>query len=139
MTMIKKYLTLAVIGIMGLTACEDAATVANRNITKAADNFEIYRRVVFINGITGQYILTVQGLCSLSAGETTQSVRVTCKTDSGEFLRHQIGLSDNVTYLSEQLRDVKASEFRYRVTFNPLAAVPDINVRLPLATDRRNP
>jgi hypothetical protein len=116
---------------MGLTACQDAATVANRNISKAADNFEVHRRVVFINGITGQYILTVEGRCSLSAGETANSVRVTCKTGPDEYLRHQIGLSDNVTFLAEQLRDVKASEFRYRITFNPLAAVPDINARIP--------
>ena len=120
------------VGLVGLTACfEDAATVANRNITRAADNFEVHRRVVFINGITGQYILSVEGLCSLSAGESARSVRVTCKTGGGEYLRHQIGLSDNVTFLAEQLRDVRASEFRYRVTFNPLAAVPDISVRLP--------
>ncbi len=127
----KLYQALAAICLMGLTACEDAATVANRNISKAADNFEVHRRVVFINGITGQYILTVEGRCSLSAGETVNSVRVTCKTGPDEYLRHQIGLSDNVTFLAEQLRDVKASEFRYRVTFNPLAAVPDINVRIP--------
>jgi hypothetical protein len=127
----KIYQALAAICLMGLTACEDAATVANRNISKAADNFEVHRRVVFINGITGQYILTVEGRCSLSAGETVNSVRVTCKTGPDEYLRHQIGLSDNVTFLAEQLRDVKASEFRYRVTFNPLAAVPDINVRIP--------
>lgn len=120
------------VGLVGLTACfEDAAQVANRNITRAADNFEVHRRVVFINGITGQYILSVEGLCSLSAGESARSVRVTCKTGNSEYLRHQIGLSDNVTFLAEQLRDVRASEFRYRVTFNPLAAVPDIHVRLP--------
>lgn len=126
-----KKTILALAAVLGLGACDDAATVANRNITRAADNFEVHRRVVFINGITGQYILTVEGLCSLSAGESARSVRVTCKTGPSEFLRHQIGLSDNVTFLAEQLRDVRASEFRYRVTFNPLAAVPDINVRLP--------
>jgi len=127
----KRYQALAAICFMGLTACDDAATVANQNISKAADNFEVHRRVVFINGITGQYILTVEGLCSLSEGQTARSVRVTCKTGPSEYLRHQIGLSDNVTFLAEQLRDVKVSEFRYRVTFNPLAAIPDINVRIP--------
>jgi hypothetical protein len=129
--MTKRSLALVALCAVGLAACDDAATVANRNITRAADNFEVHRRVVFINGITGQYILTVEGRCSLSAGESARSIRVTCKTGPSEYLRHQIGLSDNVTFLAEQIRDVRASEFRYRVTFNPLAAVPDINVRMP--------
>lgn len=116
---------------LAVAACDDAATVANRNISRAADNFEVHRRVVFINGITGQYILSVEGLCSLSNGETARSVRVTCKTGPSEYLRHQIGLSDNVTFMAEQLRDIRASEFRYRVMFNPLAVVPNIDVRLP--------
>ena len=126
-----KKLLLALALPFALAACDDAATVADRNITRAADNFEIHRRVVFINGITGQYILSVEGLCALSNGETARSVRVTCKTAPGEFLRHQIGLSDNVTFMAEQLRDVRASEFRYRVSFNPLAVVPDIHLRTP--------
>lgn len=116
---------------MAVAGCEDAATVANQNITRAADNFEVHRRVVFINGITGQYILSVEGLCSLSAGESARSIRVTCKTGRNDFVRHQIGLSDNVTFLAEQIRGVNVSEFRYRVTFNPLAVVPDIDIRLP--------
>ncbi len=117
--------------LLAVAACDDAAKVADRNITRAADNFEVHRRVVFINGITGQYLLTIEGLCALSNGETGRSVRVTCKTGPSEFLRHQVGLSDNVTFMAEQLRDVQASQFRYRVTFNPLSAIPQIEMRTP--------
>ena len=36
-----------------LTGCADEANVASRNLGKAADNFEVNRRVVFYNGFLG--------------------------------------------------------------------------------------
>lgn len=45
-----------------LTGCSDA-DIASQNISKAADNFEISRRIVFYNGITGEYMLSIEGAC----------------------------------------------------------------------------
>lgn len=62
-----------------LTACTDA-DIASSNISKAADNFEIPRRIVFYNGITDKYMLTVEGRCSLgNADNRDQQLTVTCK------------------------------------------------------------
>ena len=55
-------------GIVSLTAassCVDDATIASHNLSKAADNFEVTRRVVFMNGITDTYMLEIAGLCSI--------------------------------------------------------------------------
>lgn len=112
-----------------LAACDPAADIAARNISKAADNFEVDRRVVFYNGITGQYILTVEGRCSLGNSDTAQRMSVTCKTGPNQYVRHFLGLSDNVTFFAEQLGSSVASQYRYRVMFNPLAAVPAIEIR----------
>ena len=112
-----------------LAACDPAADIAARNISKAADNFEVDRRVVFYNGITGQYILTVEGRCSLGNSDTAQRMSVTCKTGPDQYVRHFLGLSDNVTFFAEQLGSSVASQYRYRVMFNPLAAVPAIEIR----------
>lgn len=125
----KKILTaLAVIGSLSLAACDPAADVAARNISRAADNFEVDRRVVFYNGITGQYILTIEGRCSLGNNDTAQRMSVTCKIGPDQYRRHFLGLSDNVTFFAEQLDTVNVSTYRYRVRFNPLAAVPDIRM-----------
>jgi len=118
-----------------LAACDDA-TVASRNLSKAADNFEIARRVVFYNGITGDYILSVQGLCSVS--DSGRSVSFTCKTDDGKYVKHMLGLSDNVTYFSEQLSSHEVSVYQYRVTFKPDAIIPDFNLRSSLVQDGSN-
>lgn len=126
----RKYL-LAAVAALSLTGCEKPADVAARNISTAADNFEVQRRVVFYNGITGQYILVIEGLCSLGNNDTARRMSVTCKTGPSAYKRHFLGLSDNVTFFAEQIDGVGVSEYRYRVQFNPLAAVPAIEVRMP--------
>lgn len=110
-----------------LAGCSRPADVASRNLSEAADNFEISRRVVFYNGITGAYILTIEGLCSLDASGGSK-VSITCKTSASEFKKHYLGVSDNVTYFIEQLDAAPANVFHYRVTFNPSAMVPDIRL-----------
>lgn len=114
--------------VFGLTGCSDAH-VASSNLSKAADNFEINRRIVFYNGITGEYMLSVEGLCSLGSATETKAVTVTCKTGPSEYKKHFLGLSDNVTYFAEQVAAAKASQYQYRVVFKPLAIVPDIEIR----------
>lgn len=113
---------------VGLVGCNDA-DIASRNLSKAADMFEVTRRIVFYNGITGEYMLTIQGLCSLGNQDPQRQLTVTCKTGPSGYKKHFLGLSDNVTYFVEQIEPVAASPYQYRVVFKPLAIVPDIEIR----------
>jgi hypothetical protein len=113
--------------VLALAACQDDAQIASQNITRAADNFEVMRRVVFMNGITDEYMLEIIGLCSINHRQT--SVQVTCKIGRNEFVRHQLGLSDNVTYFAEQLESIDVSTNHYRVTFRPQQIIPDFDLR----------
>ncbi len=118
--------------LVGLTACERPADVASRNLSQAADNFEIMRRVVFYNGITGDYILQIEGLCSLGNYDSSGELTVTCKTGvgadgKGEFKKHFLGLSDNVTFFAEQVNGANVSTYHYRVMFRPQTILPDID------------
>ena len=121
-------LILSIVAAASLFGCSDASVVSE-NISKAADNFEINRRVVFYNGITGEYMLSVEGLCSLGRGSETKSVTVTCKTGPAEYKKHFLGLSDNVTFFAEQVTAASASPYHYRVVFKPSVIVPDIDLR----------
>jgi hypothetical protein len=118
---------LAFMGV-ALTGCNEA-DVASQNISKAADMFEIQRRIVFYNGITGDYILTVEGLCSLGNFDSAGQLSVTCKTGPKEYKKHFLGLSDNVTYFAEQLDGANVSVYHYRVVFKPSVIIPDIEIR----------
>lgn len=119
--------TLAAMSLLVLAGCQDDAQVASYNISKAADNFEIDRRIVFYNGITDTYMLTIEGRCSIE-DQTTQ-LEVTCKIGRDAFKKHFLGLSDNVTYFAEQLETADVSVYHHRVTFKPQEILPDIDFR----------
>ena len=126
----KKFLLLLLVGVLFLTGCAEA-DVASSNISKAADQFEVNRRIVFYNGITNEYILVIEGLCSLGNYDAEGELSVTCKTGPNEYKKHFLGLSDNVTYVAEQIDSIEASGYQYRVIFRPTTIIPDIEVDLP--------
>ena len=109
------------------TGCQDDAKIASQNLTKAADNFEITRRIVFYNGITGEYMLSIEGKCAQEPLDNR--LAVTCKTGHKEYKKHFLGLSDNVTYFSEQLEGANVSVYHYRVTFKPATIIPDVDFK----------
>ena len=125
----KKLLSLLTFCMVLLSAlsCSDAQS-ARRNLEVAEQNFEVQRRVVFYNGITGEYILSIEGKLAIII-DADKDLVVTVKTESGEYLKHYLGLSDNVTYFSEQLEAKKVSISQYRVVFKPSLFIPDIEVK----------
>jgi len=124
----KKKIAFAIISIMAiiLTACTEADTVSH-NLSKAADSFEVQRRVVFFNGITDKYLLTIEGLCSIT--DEGNQLEVTCKVGKDQYKKHFLGLSDNVSYFVEQTDAAYADAFHYRVVFRPETIVPDIDLQ----------
>ena len=121
---------LLMIAMLFISACSSEANVASMNISRAADQFEINRRIVFYNGITGEYILVLEGLCSLGNFDTALRMSVTCKTGPTSFKKHFLGLSDNVTFFAEQIDVSTVDAFRYRVIFRPETILPAIEIEL---------
>jgi hypothetical protein len=113
-----------------LTACNESdADVAAKNISKAAEQFEVARKIVFFNGITDKYLVEIDGYCSVETGSSalSGSLEVTCKTGPGKFKKSFMGLSDNVSYMVEQVDPIKVSTNHYRVIFKPETIVPDFD------------
>lgn len=126
----KRLLTGIIICItMILVACSTEADTVSYNLSKSADTFEIQRRVVFFNGITDEYLLTIEGLCSLGNNDKVGRLSVTCKTGEDEYKKHFLGLSDNVSFFVEQLDSSFANPFHYRVVFRPESIIPDIDLQ----------
>ena len=124
----KIVLAFALIGATLLGACSDA-DIASRNISRAADQFEVTRRVVFINGITDTYVLSVEGKCSIHKDNMDKQLEVTCKTAEDTYKKHYLGISDNLTYFAEQLEPIPVGTYHYRVIFKPQTIIPDIDLR----------
>lgn len=119
----------ALLALVLLTGCQREADVASYNVSVAADQFEVMRRVVFFNGITDTYLLVIEGLCSLGNNDQPGELTVTCKVGPTAYKKHFLGLSDNVSYFVEQLDAAKVSSWHYRVTFRPSVIVPDLDIR----------
>ena len=123
----KTLSTIALSGLLLFTGCS-ASSVASQNISTASDNFEVPRRIVFFNGITDTYLLTIEGLCSINADGEDGQLEVTCEVAEDEYKKHYLGLSDNVTYFVEQLDSVSVDSYHYRVIFRPETIIPDIDL-----------
>jgi hypothetical protein len=120
----------ATAGLAGLTACVSDADRASQNLSTEAEQFKVERRIVFFNGITDKYLLTIEGRCSVESGDSalSGSLEVTCKIGEDQYKKHFLGLSDNVSYFVEQTDAVDVSVYHYEVVFKPENIVPDVVV-----------
>lgn len=116
----------AIVAVGLLAGCSSDAAVVSENLSRAADQFEISRRVVFFNGITDNYLLEIIGLCSIE--DEGHQLEVTCQVEPGSYRKHFLGLSDNVSYFVEQLDPANVSAHHYRVVFKPQEIVPDVDL-----------
>ena len=117
---------IALAATFGLGACTSAADTANENLSRAAENFEVPRRIVGINGITDKVLFSVEGFCSYETdGGNFEAI---CKNPDGSINRTTMRLSDNVTFVSTQIGGKNVSLFRPRVIFRPETVVPNFDL-----------
>ena len=121
---------IVIVVMIMITGCSAEADVASVNLSRSADAFEVNRRIVFYNSITDSYILVVEGLCSLGNYDSAGELSVTCKVGHDQYVKHFLGLSDNVTYFAEQVEASNVSGYNYRVIFRPETIIPAIELDL---------
>ncbi len=107
-----------------LTGCREADR-ASYNVSKQADNFNIVRQVTVIDCINGDIMFQMTGKMSVYADTEDNQLEVIVE-DGGTYTKHIIGLSDNVTYVVEDLNLGKndVSKYHYTINFNPKMWVP---------------
>lgn len=132
----KKILGLALsalllVGVLAGCVDDSEADVVSENLSKSADSFDVQRKVVFLNGITDKYLLSVEGLCSIDT-DSARKLSVTCKVGDNTYKKHYLGLSDNVSYFVEQTDAKYENKFHYKVVFRPETIVPNIDLETSL-------
>lgn len=115
------------IGALALAGCTPDAQRASENLSKEADSFKVDRRIVFFNGITDKYLLTIEGKCSIQPDGG--KLDVTCKVGPDAYKKHFLGLSDNVSYFVEQTEAIDVSVYHYKVIFKPENIIPAIDLQ----------
>lgn len=124
-------IALCISAACALYACDqNDAKVVSANLSQAADNFQINRRIVFYNTNTDTYPLVIEGLCSIDKGESVErEITVTCKVGADTYKKHFLALSEDLTFFSEQLDPAPANTYHYKVTFKPSVILPSIDIR----------
>lgn len=112
----------ALAAALTLGACTPADN-ASRNVSEAAENFKVDRQLTVINGITDKVMFQLNGRFSIetpTADSTQPQLEVTAKLPDGSFRKHFVGLSDNTTYVVEDLSQTQnADAWLYRVFYLP--------------------
>ena len=129
--MISRKLIVTIVAMLlaavSLAACANDSETVSQNLSQDADNFRVHRRVVFFNGITDKYLLSIEGYCSIT--DEDNQLEVTCKVGESTYKKHFLGLSDNVSYFVEQLEPIESDPYHYKVVFKPETIVPDVELR----------
>ena len=108
---------------MGFTGCDQADRVS-KNLSKEADNFNVVRQLTVINCIQGDVLFQMTGKLSITADTEDNQLEVVVEDEDGNYQKHFIGLSDNVTYVVEDLRASDVSKYKYTLNFNPKMWIP---------------
>ncbi len=110
------------------TGCETEAQRVSYNLSQEADNFNIVRQLTVINCIEGDVLFQMTGKMSITADTADKQLEIIVE-DGGTYVKHFVGLSDNVTYVVEDLNlgDNEVSKYKYTLNFNPNMWIP-INV-----------
>lgn len=124
----KKKIVAAIIAVsaaVGITACSEASRVES-NLTKEADNFNVVRQLTVINCLQGDVLFQMTGKMSITADIDDNQLEIIIENDDGNYTKHFVGLSDNVTYTVEDLNlganDVE--KYKYTLNFNPNMWLP---------------
>lgn len=110
--------------VLCLTACQRQADKVSRNLSLEADNFNNVRQVTVINCLQGDVLFQMTGKMSIKADVTDSQLEIVVEDNDGGYKKHFIGLSDNVTYVVEDITSKDVSQYKYTLNFNPKMWLP---------------
>lgn len=94
------------------------------NLSLEADNFNVVRQLTVIDCITGDVLFQMTGKISINANTQDNQLEITVEDENGNYQKHFVGLSDNVTYVVEQLRGKNVDKYKYTLNYNPQMWTP---------------
>lgn len=116
---------LCIASLAMMSGCENEADAVSYNLSKQADNFNIVRQVTVINCLQGDVLFQMTGKMSIKSDNVDNQLEIIVE-DDGTYTKHFIGLSDNVTYVVEDLNlganDV--NKYKYTINYNPKMWLP---------------
>ena len=104
--------------------CQTESQRVSYNLSQEADNFNVIRQLTVINCIEGDVLFQMTGKMSITADAADNQLEVIVEDENGYYQKHFVGLSDNVTYVVEQLGVKNVSKYKYTLNYNPKMWIP---------------
>lgn len=117
------FIALMTTFIFMFTGCSEADRVSY-NLSQEADNFNVVRQLTVINCIVGDVLFQMTGRMSITADTSDNQLEVIVEKENGTYQKHFIGLSDNVTYVVEDMDITNVSKYKYTLNYNPKMWIP---------------
>ncbi len=106
---------------MLLSGCTQAKRVSY-NLSQDADNFNVYRKLSVINQRTDTLLFTMTG--NFSVLKSSGDLDIIGENEDGTYYKHFVYLSDEITYIVEDLGKTTTNKYKYQINFNPRMIVP---------------
>ena len=121
------YLLPCLVMAAALTACSTEADRVSYNLSQQADNFNDVRQITVINCLQGDVLFQMTGKMSITADPADNQLEILVEDENGEYKKHFIGLSDNVTYVVEDVTAGDVNQYKYTLNFNPKMWLPEVS------------
>lgn len=116
-------LLMSMIIALSLAGCNEAERVSY-NLSEQADNFNVLRQVTVINCIANDVVFQMTGKMSIKADTSENQLELIVENEDGTYSKHIIGLSDNVTYVVEDIDTNYVSKYKFTINYNPKMWIP---------------
>lgn len=116
-------LTMMVLMMGSAGSCQRQADKVSYNLSLEADNFNVYRQLTVVNQRTDTVIFQMRGNFSITK-ESDGDLAVTGEDENGQYYKHFIFLSSEISYVVEQLDSSNVSKHKYEINFNPDMIIP---------------
>ena len=121
------YLLPCLVMAAALAACSTEADRVSYNLSQQADNFNDVRQITVINRLQGDVLFQMTGKMSITADPADNQLEILVEDENGEYKKHFIGLSDNVTYVVEDVTAGDVNQYKYTLNFNPKMWLPEVS------------
>lgn len=115
----KRLAMVFVMAVMALvlSACTQADNVRH-NLKREADDFNIRRRITVLNTRTDTPMMQITGLLSISTDDEGD-LNITIEKAPGEYVLNFAHLSQDTTYIVEQIETKEVNKYKYEIKFYP--------------------
>ena len=111
------FIILMVIALLVLSSCRQADIVSH-NLKREADDFNIRRRITVLNTRTDKPMMQITGLLSIDIDKDGDLNIMIEKADK-EYILNYAHLSQDTTYIVEQIETKEVSKYAYEIKFYP--------------------